>query len=536
MKRRELFSNLTFGNHKKDYAVAKRDKILADEGLEEMSSAMTRQQAAHLLRRLSFGPTPEQIEQFTGMMPSEAISILLGDGTDILPDPPDKNWVDNPEEDPLQSGSPEIRFEIEARLEKGYKEFNDWWIDLMRTDTSPLREKLTLFWSTVWTIEFTYDTLALIPPGLCYRNNQKLRSMRLGNYKDFAEAITLDGAMLLYQSLQYSNRNIANENYMREMMELFTMGTGDIISGDSNYTEGDIKEGSKALTGWRIAQYLGGPHPKGYFETYFSPNDHILDSKTFMGTTIQKRDESRNTEDLVREEEVRGIINIMFNERAMAIARFVSDKIYRYFVYSNPDAINEDLIDGLAQILIENDFDVRPVFESLLKSKHFFNSANFGVQFKRPPEFIIGLEQMLGVEYTESRDAIFDLEQVLYDPPNVGSWPGYRTWLSTKTVPLRYKYAKEILANTDDQMLISLTKKFIGYNDASTATTSLVNYLLPVMPDNTRIQQYLSVMLQGANTNESGWSALIETEDKQAANGIRALIDRLFKSPDFQLC
>jgi uncharacterized protein (DUF1800 family) len=536
MKRRELFSNLTFGGNRKDYAVAKRDKILADDGLEEMTTAMNRQQAAHILRRLTFAPSPEQIDQLTSMTPSDALFILLGDGIGILPEPPDKNWVHNPEEDPLESGSPEIRFEIEGRLKKGYNEFNDWWIDLMRNESAPVREKLTLFWSTVWTIEFTYDTLALIPPGLCYRNNQTLRSFRLGNYKEFAEAITLDGAMLLYQSLQYSNRNIANENYMREMMELFTMGTGDIITGERNYTEGDIKEGSKALTGWRTAPYMGGPHPKGFFETYFSPNDHILDSKTFMGTTIQKRDESRNTEDLVREEEVRGIINIMFEQRPMAIARFVCDKIYRYFVYSNPAAIDEEIIDGLAQILIENDFILSPVFSKLLNSKHFFNSANFGIQFKRPPEFIVGLERMLDVKYEKSREAIFDLEQVLYDPPNVGSWRGYRSWLSTKTVPLRYKYAKEILSIATDEKLINLAKKFMGYDNATTATDSLVNYFLPVSLDTSRMQQYLSVMLQGAGTDESGWSALIEAGDKKAADGIRALIDRLLKSPDFQLC
>ena len=398
-------------------------------------------------------------------------------------------------------------------------------------------EKLTLFWSTIWTIEFTYDTLALLPPGLLIRNNQTLRQLRMGNYKEIAEAITLDGAMLMYQSLFYSNRNIANENYMREMMELFTMGTGDVLTGDRNYTEGDIREGTKALTGWRTAAYYGEPHPNGYFETYFSPGDHIIDeAKNFMGEIIQPTDEASNTEDLVRKKELReGIIDIMFRNRERSIGRFIANKMYRYFVYSNPDAIDADIIDELADVFIDNDHDVRSMFVKLFASQHFFDEANMGIQFKRPPEFIIGLQKMLNVEYSDSRQAIFDLEQVLYDPPNVGSWKGYRTWISTTTFPLRAKYAGEIIDLAGNDKIFALANKFPGSDNIDTFVSSITEYFLPNPIDAPRTARYKALLLEKAGIDESSWGAELAAENEAVATAIRELIHSFITSPDFQL-
>ncbi len=524
MKRRDFISQLALID----------DTILND--LSPYTEPLNLRQAYHLLRRLSFAPTYELANQLVGQTVSQIFNDMF-ETTPTLPSAPNKNWVATPNEDPLKAGNPALRFEIEADIKKNYAEFIDWWIALMKDETKlPLREKLVLFWSTVWTIEFTYDTEALIPPGLCYKNNQVLREYSLGNYRDFAEAVTLDGAMLLYQSLFYSNRKIANENYMRELMELFMMGTGDIITGNPNYYESDVQEGSKALTGWRNGAYLHEPAPKGYFNTYFSPNDHIIEAKSFLNNIIPSRTEDQNTEDQVRNEEVRGIIDIILKERKMSVARFISDKMYKYFVYSEPKSASGEVINALAQIFADSNLNLRTLFYSLIASQHFFSTDNIGIQFKTPPEYIIGLEIMLGVKYAKSRQAIFDLEQELYDPPNVGSWKGYRTWISTKTYPLRIKYANEILITATNQTLLTLVKKFNNYQNLDNCNLNLIEYFLPDITkiDNERINRYKDIL---ANNISSGqWGESIDNNDSKAADGIRNLIKEIILSPDFQLC
>ncbi len=523
MKRREFFTTL------------KTDKLntspRVSDGLEPYTNPLTKTEVYHLLRRLHFAPTYDLVKSLIGKTASEAVEMLIGDASYPLPEKPNQDWDTTMEENPLTVGNNQLRFEIEGRIRSRYRQFIDWWIDLMRSSEFIAREKMTLFWSTVWTMEFTYDTLALIPTPLLYRNNQTLREYAFGNHRQFAEAITLNGAMLLYQSLQYGsvkNGQKANENYMRELMELFTMGTG-------NYTEADIREGSRALTGWRTACYVGEPHSVDTpFETYFdqTPGVHDLGAKEFMGDTIPARSQEDNTEYQVRKDEVGGILNIMYNRRAEAISLFICEKIYRYFVYSNKFSDDSKIISEMAELFRNNNFEILPVIKTLFTSKHFFNQANIGIQLKPPPEFIIGLQTQLGVEYSSSREAIADLDQVLYDPPNVGSWEAYRTWISTSTFPLRVKYANEILDLADDNNLLNLAKQFENFSNAENLITSLSEYFLPRAFDDNRKDYYKSILLDSAGTDEQNWG---NVADNKAASAIRNVIKEFIKAPDFQL-
>jgi uncharacterized protein (DUF1800 family) len=434
------------------------------------------------------------------------------------------------EENPLSVNNVEIRFEIMGRMRNRYRQFIEWWLGLMQEEEGSSIEKLALFWSTVWCIEFTYDTLSLVPPQLLYKNNQLLRTRRLGNYRDFVLDMTLDGAMLLYQSMHYSSINAPNENYPREMLELFTMGIG-------HYTEGDIQVASELFTGWRTAAFQDIPPINGIYNTYYDPNQHGIGTKgrTFMGVTIPPLDENDlKSEFLVKEKEVKGVIDIMFEQRPMPIGRFISEKIYRYFVYASEGDIDNSMIEDLAEIMVQNDFNVRPVFEALITSKHFYNEGAIGIQFKTPPEFIVGFAKQLGIEYDGARQACNDLEQVLYDPPNVGSWKGYRTWLSTTTLPLRIKYANEILDEASNENLTNLVKEFTDYTDLNKINIALLEYFLGKIPNQTRIDRYKSIMTN--IVSEANWSNEIENNTTNAANAIRDLISEVIKSPDFQLC
>lgn len=530
MKRRDFFDG---------FVVAQTDNTLIDDialthherniqaGLEKHTGVLSRKEAYHLLRRTTFNATPEAVKFIEGKTADEAVAMILGTGNEALPKPPQEKWTNTPEENPLEQ-IPEIRFQIEGVLWTNYYNFVNWWIYLMQRDELPAIEKFTMFLTTIWTIEFTYDTLALIPSPLLLKNNQTLRRLRLGNYKEIAEEMTLDGAMLLYQSLFYSSGKNPNENYMRELMELFTMGIG-------NYTEGDIKQGSKVLTGWRTAPYFGQPGFKGYFNTFFSPADHDIGSKTFMGETIPARDAASNTEDQVLNEEVRVLLNIMFSQRSMPIARFVCDKIYRYFVYSNPAGNDNGVIEELANIFVANEFNLKPVYEALFTSKHFYDEGNIGIQIKTPPEFIINFQRQLGIFWQNSLTAIHSLEQELYDPPNVGSWKGYRSWISTKTLPLRYDFAKSMIDSLTNKQLINFGKRINEYQTLDLFIKNLEELFFPKEIDQARHLKYKQKLLQYAETSEDNWGNLIESENDKAAIGIKQLLLSFIKAPDFQL-
>lgn len=498
-------------------------------GLEPETRTLDRTMAYHLLRRMGFGPTPEMVAEFTGLSPDEAAEKILGDGTETLPDGYDElDWLDTPEEDPLRVNNTDLRFSIMGKLTQRYREFTEWLLKQMRNQDGVYSEKLALFWSTVWTIEFTYDTLSLVPPPLLYRNYKKLNEMRLGNYKDIALEITLDGAMLLYQSLHYSGKAAPNENYARELLELFTMGIG-------NYTESDIQVASALFTGWRSAAYLDDMHPNGYFNTYFVPEEHALgtDGRTFMGVTIPPINEADNTEYQVKEKEVKAVIDIMFDKRKYEIAKFVSEKIYRYFVYASEADTDENIISDMSELMVQSDFELRPLFKALLTSKHFYDVNAIGIQFKTPPEFIAGFARQLGVDYNTSRVACENLEQVLYDPPNVGSWKGYRTWLSTTTLPLRTKYALEILNKADYTELAMLCERLGNTDNLSDVVTNLLEYFLARIPDTERTARYQNAMESVVSAGD--WNSTYQSNKSKAGEAVYALIEEVIYSPDFQL-
>lgn len=525
MKRRDFITG-QFGSNKKS------GDVLLSSKIEKYTTPLDLKHAAHLLRRITFAPTPELLNQIVGKTTDAAIGIILGtDPIANLPDGSDKmNWLDTAEEDPLKVGSLDIKSEIEGKLHTRYNELVSWWLGLMRDDGFPSAEKLTYFLSGIWCTDFTYDTESLIPPPLLYRNNQRLRRLRYDKYNNIAFEMTLDGAMLLFQSLNYSTKAAPNENFMRELMELFTMGIG-------NYSEGDIRNGARVLTGWRTGCYLYEPHPNGYFETYFSPDDHDTTAKTIMLNDIPKRDDAENSEDQVKEFEVKKLINILFTERGDAIAKFICEKVFRFFVYSDPGSVDYDFVNELAVIFKNSGFDLWTLYKNLFTCNYFYDDKFIGAQIKTPPELLIGMQRILGVKYMvgtndKTRAAMSDLEQSLYDPPNVSGWTGYRTWISTKTYPARVNDSLEILQIATNEELTAFLNKFPNPGDFTSSFNFLMALVLPVTPDSTRLNGYKQTLLNGSA--ESEWSAMLG--DGRAASGLRKLLSEMVYSPDFNLC
>lgn len=271
------------------------------------------------------------------MSPSEAVDTLLN--TPNQPSPP--SIADRITES-LTGLNTELQNIVRGSWKNDHSTLQSWYIGVMQDAGLTVTEKMTGFYSNHFATEFEVDLDFVIAP-LLYRQNKLFRDTGLGNYRDMMKGITLDGAMLVYLGGSLNKKGAPNENYAREMLELFTTGLG-------HYTEGDIKEAARILTGWKVSQFSDEPFPNGYFNPYFIPADHDIDGKQFLGISFAARDTDSNTEFLVRRDEVEKMIETIFEKRADAIAGFICRKIYRFFVYSNPSATDENIIAGMAQI------------------------------------------------------------------------------------------------------------------------------------------------------------------------------------------
>jgi uncharacterized protein (DUF1800 family) len=526
MNRRGLFQSILGLNPITVSNQPTTQNVTAVADMSERTSPLTRHEATHLLRRLTFGPTPELVTLLTGKTPREAVEMLLGPD-DVAPSTIPGQWIDEPNENPEGIGSAELKNQIEGLMQANYRSLVNWWLEQMRTEGSTATEKLTLFWSGHFTSEFTYDEY-FMPPQLLYRQNLLIRKDRLLNFKALVEDITLDPAMLFYLGGVQNNKGKPNENYARELMELYTCGIG-------YYTEGDIKEAARVLTGWRANGFLYEPFPNGYFKTYFFPQSHDVEAKQFMGETIPSRTTDSNNESQVREQEVRVLIEILFDKRGTAIARFISRKLYNFFVYSNGSAADENAIQEMANTFVSNNFIIRPLIIKLLTSQHFYSQDVLGVQIKTPAEFLIGMQRSIGAPLANTISNMAQLNQELIDPPDVSGWPGYRTWISTATFPLRRNLADTYFRGLSDTVLNDFIRKFPEYTDVRVLAKDLISYFLPVQVSTQREEFYTQELLGNTLDFDYEWPTILN-DPARTARGIRNMLVSMSKAPDFQLC
>ena len=283
-----------------------------------------------------------------------------------------------------------------------------------------MRDRLTLFWSNHFVTEYyMYNH-----PAYTFRYYNNLQSNVLGNFKNFVSVIGLDDAMLMYLN-GYENRNNApNENYARELYELFTLGEG------NGYTQDDITETARALTGYNNRQD-GGP-------IYFNPNRFDNGEKTIFG-----RKGNWNYDD---------VINILFEEKSDLISKFIVRKLYKHFV--SPD-VNEVIVDELALYFINNNFELEPLYRKLFKSEHFFNSFSSNVLIKSPVDLMVFIEKEFDFEKPDNfsdnlnnylRARCSDMGQEILNPIDVAGWQENHDWISTGTLPMRWEFSDYLLS------------------------------------------------------------------------------------------
>lgn len=437
------------------------------ESLQAHAAPLDERSARHLLRRTMFGANPTAVTDLIGQPADVAVDAIV-DAALARPLPAAPHWADRAPPDYNNTAA------FDAYIENTFTWLDEYQQDLFANfHTGGLREKLALFWHNHFVTQ--QDTYFFAP--WVYRYMTVMRTHALGNFKDFVDAVGRDPAMLIYLNGDLNEAGAPNENYARELLELFTMGIFD-KNGDPNYSEHDIVDLARALTGWKIDW--------GRLRSYFSFNYYDARSKTIFGQT--------GSYNYAR------VVDLVFEQRAEAIAQFICGKLYTEFVYAAP---NQAVVDELARIFIANDFEIAPVVRALLKSEHFFDANGYGAQFKSPVQFMIGFLHETQVEQPEKLfeklpGLSYFMGQAVLNPPNVAGWPGHRTWLNTATMPARWDVSGYVLFGADVLPALDLTPLAAQIHDpedplaAFNLAIALAEHFLPVpldelaIPENTR--------------------------------------------------
>ena len=536
--------------------------------LDNFSGNWTSKEARHLLKRTSFG--------ITEMLVSEAVSLgLLGTIDKLfeqspLPEPPSKYLLDgtgngeiidpdanygetwiNGSPIPTSANSQEKNKILKSRTKSLYA----WSFLQMQNAEISIREKLTLFWHNHFVAENTN-------PHREYFYISILRNNALGNFKELTKQITTDPNMLIYLSGSQNSNTAPNENYSRELLELFSIGKGAAVgNGDyTNYTEDDVVQMAKALTGWRV-KGLNNPDT---LTSFFSNNKHTTGDKNlshrFNNAIISENGEN----------EYKDLIDKIFEQEECS--KFIMRKLYRWFVNAEiSEDIETHIIEPLAENIRNNNYEIEPALKILLASEHFFE--NTFCMIKSPIDLILSATKSLLLSAPTSSIneeyefalilylATSDIGQSIFHHPDVAGWKAYyqkplyyKTWVNNYLLPKRLEYCKVLvtggillideksyivpplvpvllivssITTAEDPIILirSLTNQLFNYEISQNQIDSLKDILIPGLPDFEWTIEYLDY-LEDPSDNDLRTS--IE-------NKLRNLIGTMVQMSEFQI-
>lgn len=477
---------------------------------------------AHLYRRLGFSASVQTIDQATGQTANTLVNNLIAEAQNMppLPAPPWANW-NNSNYPADRDESNEIKRTQEATWRIAYT-------DALLNNN--LRDRLSFFWSN-----------HLVTQLEVYRCNQFLyeyidclQRNALGNFKTMVHEIGLSSAMLYYLDGAYSNGNNPNENYARELFELFTMGEG------NGYTEEDIIETAKALTGYVNRGEIGCT------KVTFDASKFNNDQKTIFGRTGNWGYDD--------------VLDILFEERANEIGYFICKKLYEFFIH--PDATDEatnaqSIINGLSATFITNNFELAPVVSQLFKSQHFFDENALGVIIKSPFDMFLNLMNETSFSYDDSmlstvEEACRLLGQEVFNPYDVNGWQRNRTWINTNFMIGRWLTSEMVLQKfygAQQEEFRDFAMAAVGENNRNTSNPrivveAIVNKILPKgLLTEQDFNNAMDVFMieevpdnyYGADFIEGGNGYWILSVSPEVPSQVYFLLLHLVRQPEFQL-
>lgn len=457
----------------------------------------------HLYRRLGFDASLAQIQQALQMTPVALVDQLLDTAAGLGPPDPTP-WANWSAAD--YGGNTTLIFQHIRELKRR------WMIDFA---TEGIRSKMAFFWHD----HFVTQLSGYMCNSWLWDYYSSLHEFAYGNFKAFALKIGKSPAMLHYLNGNLNVVGEPNENYARELMELFTMGES------NGYTQADIVNMARALTGWQSDD-------DDCLPSSYNAAKHDDGQKTIFGQTGNYDFDAAH--------------NLIFSQRPDQVSHHIAQKIYKYFVYQNAD---QQVVDGLAATFKNSNWEILPMVKQLFKSEHFFEEQLINAKIKSPMEAFLPLLKMTGMQYPgEITDEWLDevnyycyiLNEELFEPPNVAGWKEHRAWINESTLTIRWNYATKTanMLTQDDNAMEKLRALALGLANGSSnpveITQALVEFFLRQELDPLQLQAAVLNFKAGVPENyflDGTWNLYWDEAPQQILN----LIYFLVKLPEYQL-
>lgn len=516
-------------------------------GLNPYAGQWTTNEVIHLLKRTMFGAKKADVDYFLGRTVSQSVDELMNP-TAPNPTPPIKEYVTS-----TQPGTPDTNIAqgttwvndinndgtVQSQRSASYKK---WWTGVLVNQDRSIKEKMNFFWID----HFGNESSDIGNANWVYKQHTTIRQHTLGNFKQMVRDITLDYGMLRYLNGYLNTATAPDENYGRELQELFTLGKGP----DSKYTEGDVKEAAKVLTGWRV----NGAN----YTTFFDPTKHSSANKqfsSFYNNTIITGRTGATAGDL----ELNDLLNMIFAQNE--VAKFLVRKFYRWFVYYEIDAATEaNVITPLADIFRSSNYDIKPVLTTLFKSEHFFDIANQGCVIKTPMDVVIGSMREFEVNMPLATDWdtnyghwntlyswMINMGVNLHDPPNVAGMPAYyqepafhEIWITTDSLPKRNQFT-DVMTNSGYLRngfrmqfdFTTIAKTFSNPGNPNDLLKDALNYFYRIQVSPQTMAQMKTQMLLSNQLYDyywtNAWSAYISNPTTANFNTVNTRLKDLFR-------
>ena len=422
-------------------------------GIDTYTGPWTEQEVIHLLKRTMFGAKRADVDYFKTRSLSQAVTELLNP-TAADPALPIKEYTTsttpgvNADVHITQGATWENDINNDGTVQSQRRaSYKKWWTGVMINQDRSIREKFIMFLVD----HFGNESTDVGNANWAYRQQMLIRQYALGNYKELTRNITKDVMMLRYLNGYLNNASAPDENYSRELFELFTLGKGQ----DSGYTENDVKEAAKVLTGWQINGTT--------WQAVFTASRHSTVNKTFssfFNNTVITGRTGTTAGDL----ELNDLINMTFAQNE--VAKFLVRKLYRWFVYYTIDeATEQNVITPLAAIFRNNNYEWKPVLTALFQSQHFFDVMNRGCVIKNPADQVIGAIREMNTVFPDPSNYLSNygmwntfyswmtnMGMNLHDPPNVSGMPAYyqeplfhEIWINSDSLPKRNQFTDTMI-------------------------------------------------------------------------------------------
>jgi uncharacterized protein (DUF1800 family) len=453
-------------------------------------SLAANQQIAHLLRRAGFGVAPGELETYSALGLTGAVDRLLN-----------FQHIPNTVMDQYIAAA---TFDFTVA-----QDILNWWLARMTYSAHPLEEKMTLFWHGLLTSSFR-KVGGKRGFGLIKQNNDFLRQNAFARFDDILAGITIDPAMLIWLDGNNSRAGDPNENFAREEMELFTMGIG-------NYTQTDIEQSARALTGWRVNPLTG--------KATLIPRFHDDTEKTFLGQTGNF--------------DYKDIARIICAQAITPV--FLATRLWRFFAYQDPSIAD---IQPLVDAYHNHDHSVEAMMRAMLTSSAFYSSKAYRARIKSPIEFVVGAFRNLGLSgFEKNRNVLGALEvmgQAPYDPPNVAGWPGDQAsgnWINTGAWMTRVNAINTLVVSMNrspdfmQRLQADIQKQHISSSGAFVDYVAV--QLIDSQIDSTRRQMLIDYL--AADDNAGGKGVTLVGGNALSGASVRGLYYLVMSMPEYQL-